>query len=142
MKLCRVLNVARAGFYAWLHNPVSERDKDNQRLLALIRDSYALSGGVYGYRRDLREIGESCGKNREGSIMQLSRIKAVRGYKAPRRIAGRPSVVAPNRVQREFTVAKPNQVWVTDITYIRSSRAGYIWRWSSTSSPAMWWAGR
>lgn len=100
MKLCRVLNVARAGFYAWLHNPVSERDKDNQRLLALIRDSYALSGGVYGYRRvhgDLREIGKSCGKNRVGRIMQLSRIKAVRGYKAPRRIAGRPSVVAPTR---------------------------------------------
>ncbi|AYC18594.1 hypothetical protein DZA65_01701 [Dickeya dianthicola] len=52
--------------------------------------------------------------------MQLNRIKAVRGYKAPRRIAGRPSVVAPNRVQREFTVVKPNQVWVTDITYIRT----------------------
>ncbi|RAT31635.1 transposase, partial [Lonsdalea populi] len=122
MKMCRVLNVARAGF-AWLHNPVSARDKDHQRLLTLIRDSYALSGGVYGYRRvhgDLNEIGESCGKNRVGRIMQRNRIKAVRGYKAPRRIAGRPSVVAPNHVQRQFTVVKPNQVWVTDITYIRT----------------------
>lgn len=52
--------------------------------------------------------------------MQLNRIKAVRGYKAPRRIAGRPSVVAPNRVQRQFTVVWANQVWVTDITYIRT----------------------
>ncbi|WP_217809421.1 IS3 family transposase, partial [Lonsdalea britannica] len=123
MTMCRVLNVARAGFYAWLHNPVSERERDNQRLLTLIRDSYALSGGVYGYRRvhgDLCEIGERCGKNRVGRIMQLNRIKAVRGYKSPRRIAGRPSVVAPNRVQRAFTVVKPNQVWVTDITYIRT----------------------
>lgn len=96
------------------------RDKDNQRLLTLIRDSYSLSGGVYGYRRvhgDLNEIGEICGKNRGGRIMQLNRIKAVRGYKAPRRIAGRPSVVAPNRVQRQFTVVRANQVWVTDITY-------------------------
>ncbi|MEH8312040.1 IS3 family transposase [Klebsiella pneumoniae] len=123
MTMCRVLNVARAGFYAWLHNPVSARDKDNQRLLTLIRDSYSLSGGVYGYRRvhgDLNEIGETCGKNRVGRIMQLNRIKAVRGYKAPRRIAGRPSVVAPNRVQRQFTVVRANQVWVTDITYIRT----------------------
>ncbi|MEB2709590.1 IS3 family transposase [Citrobacter koseri] len=123
MTMCRVLNVARAGFYAWLHNPVSVRDKDNQRLLTLIRDSYSLSGGVYGYRRvhgDLNEIGETCGKNRVGRIMQLNRIKAVRGYKAPRRIAGRPSVVAPNRVQRQFTVVRANQVWVTDITYIRT----------------------
>ncbi|MEA1016701.1 IS3 family transposase [Enterobacter asburiae] len=123
MTMCRVLNVARAGFYAWLHNPVSVRDKDNQRLLMLIRDSYSLSGGVYGYRRvhgDLNEIGETCGKNRVGRIMQLNQIKAVRGYKAPRRIAGRPSVVAPNRVQRQFTVVRANQVWVTDITYIRT----------------------
>ncbi|HGU5579120.1 MULTISPECIES: IS3 family transposase [Klebsiella pneumoniae complex] len=123
MTMCRVLCVARAGFYAWLHNPVSARDKDNQRLLTLIRDSYSLSGGVYGYRRvhgDLTEIGEICGKNRVGRIMQLNRIKAVRGYKAPRRIAGRPSVVAPNRVQRQFTVVRANQVWVTDITYIRT----------------------
>ncbi|HIE8730447.1 IS3 family transposase [Klebsiella pneumoniae] len=123
MTMCRVLDVARAGFYAWLHNPVSARDKDNQRLLTLIRDSYSLSGGVYGYRRvhgDLNEIGETYGKNRVGRIMQLNRIKAVRGYKAPRRIAGRPSVVAPNRVQRQFTVVRANQVWVTDITYIRT----------------------
>ncbi|HHA1181279.1 TPA: IS3 family transposase [Enterobacter asburiae] len=123
MTMCRVLDVARAGFYAWLHNPASARDKDNQRLLTLIRDSYSLSGGVYGYRRvhgDLNEIGETCGKNRVGRIMQLNRIKAVRGYKAPRRIAGRPSVVAPNRVQRQFTIVRANQVWVTDITYIRT----------------------
>ena len=78
MTMCRVLNVARAGFYAWLHNPVSARDKDNQRLLMLIRDSYSLSGGVYGYRRvhgDLNEIGETCGKNRVGRIMQQNPAK-------------------------------------------------------------------
>lgn len=44
----------------------------------------------------------------------------MRGYKAPRRIAGRPSVVAPNRVQRQFTVVRANQVCVIDITYIRT----------------------
>lgn len=42
--------------------------------------------------------------------MQLNRIKAVRGYKAPHRIVGRPSMVAPNRVQRQFTVVRANQV--------------------------------
>lgn len=42
--------------------------------------------------------------------MQLNRIKAVRGYKAPRRIAGSPSVVAPKRVQRQCTVVRANQV--------------------------------
>jgi hypothetical protein len=56
-----VLKVAHARFYVWPHWPVSAGKVDNQRLLELIRDSYALSSGVYGYRRvhcDLREIGE------------------------------------------------------------------------------------
>ncbi len=145
MTMCRVLNVARAGFYAWLHNPVSARDNDNQRLLMLIRDSYALSGGVYGYRRvhgELNEIGETCGKNRVSRITQLNRIKAVRGYKMPRRIAGRPSVVAPNRVQRQLTLSGPIRSGSPTLTISAPGRAGSIWRWSSISSPVTWWAGR
>jgi len=66
------MKVARAGFYVWLHCPVSARVKDNQLLLELIRDAYALSGVVYGYRRvdgDLREIGEVCSKNSVAIIM-------------------------------------------------------------------------
>lgn len=121
--MCRVLKVNRAGFYAWLHQPESERHKEDQRLLGLIRNSYAGSHGVYGSRRvfgDLREVGETCGVHRVARIMRVHKIKAVRGYKAPRHIAGRPSLIAPNHVQRQFTVDAPNKVWVTDITYIRT----------------------
>jgi putative transposase len=66
------------------------------------------------------EIGETCGKHRVARIVKVNRIKAIRGYKAPRYIAGRPSIVAPNTLQREFTVEQPNRVWVTDVTYIRT----------------------
>jgi len=38
----------------------------------------------------------------------------------PGKHGGRPAVVAPNRVQRQFDVAEPNRVWITDITYIRT----------------------
>lgn len=92
--LCRVLQVARAGFYQWLHKPVSDREQDNARLLGLIRDSYVASRGVYGARRvfaDLREAGETCGKHRVAGLMRANKIKALRGYKAPRPIKGRPS---------------------------------------------------
>ncbi|MGE8450294.1 MAG: IS3 family transposase [Pseudomonadales bacterium] len=121
--MCRVLQVARAGFCAWLQCPVSDRSKDDTRLLDLIRHSYAASHGVYGARRvfgDLREAGESCGLHRVERLMQRHKIKAVRGYKKPRVIAGRPSIIAPNHLQREFTVDASNKVWVTDITYIRT----------------------
>ena len=121
--MCRVLRVARAGFYAWLHEPVSDHGREDARLLDLIRESYGASHGVYGARRicgDLREVGELCGLHRVERLMRENGIKPVRGYKKPRTIAGRPSIIAPNRLQRAFTVDAPNKVWVTDITYIRT----------------------
>ena len=59
--MCRVLQVARSGFYRWLHKPFSDRAIDNRRLLAQILASYQGSSGVYGSPRvflDLREAGE------------------------------------------------------------------------------------
>ena len=121
--MCRVLGVARAGYYKWLHKPVSDRAIEDQRLLGLIRHSYESSGGVYGAPRvflDLREVGEGCGKKRVAKIMRSNKIKALRGYKAPRAVAGRPSLIAPNTLNREFRVSEPDLAWVTDITYIRT----------------------
>ena len=119
--MCRMLNVYPSGFYQWLHKPLSNRAIEDQRLLGLIRASYAASRGVYGSRRvfwDLREMGETCGIHRVDKIMKVNGIKALRGYKAPRSMAGRPSIVAPNRLARAFTVNQPDQAWLTDITYI------------------------
>lgn len=121
--MCRVLEVARSGFYAWLHRPLSDRAIEDERLLELIRASYAASGRIYGSPRvflDLREAGERMGRHRVARIMRDHRIRAVRGYKTPRHIASVPSAVAPNRLQRQFTVDRPDYAWVTDITYIRT----------------------
>lgn len=121
--MCRVLQVARSGFYRWLHKPLSDRFIENQRLLAQILASYQGSRGVYGSPRvflDLREAGETCGLNRVARLMKEHKIKALRGYKAPRAIAGRPSILTPNKLQRAFTVDRPDTSWVTDITYLRT----------------------
>lgn len=121
--MCRVLRVSSSGFYEWLSRPLSNRAIEDQRLLALIRASYTASGGVYGSRRvhqDLREIGERCGKHRVARIMRINGIKAIHGYKIPRGPYGRPSIITPNKLQREFMVDEPDRAWVTDITYIRT----------------------
>ena len=49
-----------------------------------------------------------------------TKYRAIRGYKTHRHVAGRPSIVNPNRLNREFTVDAPDRAWVTDITYIRT----------------------
>jgi putative transposase len=121
--MCRVLRVHRSGYYAWLRKPVSERAVEDRRLVALIRASYEASGRSYGSPRvflDLREEGESCGRHRVARLMRRHRIKAVCSYRRPRYVVGRPSVVTPDRLERAFTVIRPDRAWVTDITYIRT----------------------
>lgn len=113
-----------SGYYAWRANPVSGRAKEDQRLTGLIKQSWLESGGVYGYRkitRDLRDLGERCGKHRVYRLMRSEALRSQTGYRRrPGQRYGRPAVIAPNHVQQEFDVAVPNQVWVTDITYIRT----------------------
>ncbi|GAC11829.1 hypothetical protein GCHA_3899 [Paraglaciecola chathamensis S18K6] len=57
--MCRVLNVHRSGFYAWLKEPLSNAEKANVRLLKQIKASYAQSGGVYGSPRITHELRRS-----------------------------------------------------------------------------------
>jgi len=52
--------------------------------------------------------------------MRINGLRAIRGYKKPRYKAGKPAVVAPNRLEQNFSVDAPDRVWVTDITYIRT----------------------
>lgn len=94
--MCRVLQVARAGFDAWLHAPVSARDIEDARLLELIR--HAASHEIYGARRvfgGLREVGETCGLHRVERLMRRHKIRAVRGYRKP----GVSEFLCPGRVE-------------------------------------------
>lgn len=122
--MCRVLDVHPSGFYAWLKNPLSKRAREDQRQTGLIKQSWLESGGVYGYRKvydDLKELGEDCGINRVHRLMRLSGLRAEVGYQRRRgHYGGKPSVVAPNTLDRQFDPTGPNQSWVTDITLIRS----------------------
>ena len=49
--MCRVLGVQRSGFYAWQQRPHSERHREDQRLLGMIKQAWLVSGTVYGYAR-------------------------------------------------------------------------------------------
>ena len=122
--MCRLLEVARSEYYAWLHEPISNRAQEDARLVRLIRASFAASHGIYGSPRvflDLREAGETCSKHRVARLMRVNGIRAFHGYRTRRYSVTKPSELIPNLLQRNFTVAKPDMAWVTDFTY--------IWTW-------------
>jgi putative transposase len=120
--MCRVLRVSRSGFYQWPNKPRSDRALEDRRWLGLIRASNAASGGVHGALRIFLGLRERrrCDKNRVARLMRSHKNKATCGCKTLRVISGRPSIVSPNRLQRDFTVDRRNVAWVTDITYIRT----------------------
>lgn len=122
--MCRMLGVHRSGYYAWLKEPASARDKDDQRLLGLIKHSWLESGSVYGHRKvttDLRELGETCSRHRVARLMKSEGLRAMVGYgRRPRPLSGPVGSVAKNVLARGFKVSEPNRAWVTDITYIRT----------------------
>ena len=121
--LCCLLGVARSGYYAWVKRPPSQRARDDDRLLGLIRESHEASGRTYGapcILCDLREVGECVGKNRIAKLMRRHKILAQRGYKPPGVHYTKPAVAAPNRLEQQFAIDRPDHVGATDITYIRT----------------------
>lgn len=121
--MCRVLGVAPSGYYAWIQRPLSDRAIEDARLLRLIRASFTASQGVYGAPRvflDLREAGETCSKHRVERLMRENGLRALHGDRTRRWVIGKPAVLIPNLLKRQFTVTQPNVAWASDITYIRT----------------------
>jgi transposase InsO family protein len=104
---------------------VRARAKANHALLGTKRAIHAESGGSYGAPRIhavLRSHGRRVGRHR---IARLMRRAGLRGLAAiPRRVRTTDSrhdhPIAPNRLRRNFAATAPNQVWLADLTYVRT----------------------
>jgi putative transposase len=122
--LCRVLEVSRSGFYAWLSRPASLRSREDARLRVEIRAEHAASRGTYGSPRIQTELGKTgrrVSRKRVARLMVDERIRGQRKRRFRVTTDSRHSLpIAPNLLEREFTTSKPNEVWVADITYIRT----------------------
>jgi transposase InsO family protein len=128
--LCRVMAVARSGFYAWCHRLMNRRAQQNQHLLAQIQLCHRESKGCYGsprIHRDLCAQGLRISRHRVARWMRLHDIRGVcRRRVPPRPRTASPAIVAANVLQRDFTATQPNQKWAGDITYI-PTREGWLY---------------
>lgn len=120
--LCQVLEVGPSGFYAWLQRSESPRSLANRRLLVEIEGIHQRSRRTYGSPRihaDLKAHGHACGKHRVARLMRTHGIVSRHKRKCRATTNLKHShPVAPNLLNRQFTVAAPNRWWVSDITYI------------------------
>lgn len=123
--MCAVLAVTRSGYYAWRSRPESARARQNRQLVVHLRAIHQASDQTYGSPRIWQELnaqGLACGRHR---VARLMRAHGIAAQQRPRfRVTtdsthGRP--VAPDRLQRAFAVAAPNQVWAADLTYVWTS---------------------
>ena len=124
MKMCQAFKVSRSGYYDWRNRGESKRSVANRQLLSDIRVVHTRSRQNYGSPRvtdELRECGVCCSENRVAKLMQDNNIRAKRSRKFKATTNSRHNLpVAENLLNREFEVTRPNSVWVSDITYIRT----------------------
>jgi transposase InsO family protein len=128
--MCRVLEVSRSGYYRWLKHKPSQRQLDNQRLDAEIREIYEQNKGRYGspkITQELRDRGRRVGKNRVARRMRKAglRSKVRRKYRVTTD-SKHHFAVSPNLLERNFTAQAPDKVWVSDITYL-ATRTGWLY---------------
>jgi transposase InsO family protein len=120
--MCRVLGVSRSGYYHWLGRKPSSRACEDEVLAAAIRRSHEESRQIYGVLRILRDLiawGYRCGKKRLRRLMRKMGIRAkiAKKFKVTTHSAhGHP--ISPNLLKTAPLITGPDQVWVSDITYL------------------------
>jgi putative transposase len=120
--ICRVLQVAPSTYYAAKSRPPSARAcRDAElvpQLVSLWKDNYC----VYGARKlwkAAHRAGLDVGRDQIARLMRVAEIEGARRTKRVRTTRADPAAPRhPDLVQREFQAAAPNQLWVTDLTYV------------------------
>ena len=127
--MCRVLQVSKAGYYAWRARPLAARVQEDRRLRARIRVIYEAAKGRYGSPRvhqELRALGLPCGKHRTARLMRAEglRAKSARRFRVTTQ-SEHVHPIAANVLARDFAATEPTTaaaaappVWMADITYV------------------------
>lgn len=119
--LCEALSVSRSGYHAWRNRPVNQARGQLTQAVTACHASHKARAGAPSVTADLQAQGFSVSVRTVGRIMQSSGLRAKGSRKFKRTTDSNHQYGAsPNVLNRAFTATRPNQVWVGDITYIRT----------------------
>lgn len=121
-RMCELFGVSQSAYYDWQTRPESQRSAEDRRLSEKIKQSHEDSRKIYGARRireDLLSDGETVSRTRVDRLMKEQGLasRTKRKFKATTN-SDHSQPVAPNLLNREFDVKRPDTVYTGDITYI------------------------
>src|SRR5664280_2198096 len=123
-KMCKVLKVSRSSYYSWLMRKPGKRDIENNELSNRIKKIYEFSKRTYGSPRvtiKLLEEGLHVSRQRVARLMKKQNLKSIIRKKWVITTNSRHNYpMVENKLNRNFNVTSPRQVWVSDITYIKT----------------------
>jgi len=129
-KLCSVLKVSRTSYHNWLHSVPSKRKQENQMLLEEIKKVHKDSHMTYGSPRiisELKDKGYRCSRPRIAPLMRKHDIRAKTKRKFKITTNSKHNYpISRDLVNQNFSAMAPNQLWTSDITYIRT-REGWLY---------------
>jgi putative transposase len=117
--MCRALGASRSGYYTWRGRSPSQRAQRRAERDAQVRDIFVDRKRREGAPRLSRALNCSRRQVAESLRRQGLRAKAARRFKATTN-SNHSLPVAANLLQQNFSAQRPNQVWVSDITYIHT----------------------
>ena len=126
--MCKVLKVSRSCYYRWL----SIEKQEDTKLNNLIKNIFETSNSTYGTRRIKHQLVKDYGlivsRRRIGKIMKKLGLvcKNKKRFRVKTTNSNHNFLIAPNRLNQDFFVTKPNQVYVGDITYI-PTKQGWLY---------------
>ena len=127
--MCEHLEISRAAYYKWLNSKPTEKQLEDERILAQIKEISALNNLLFGamnmYYTLRNKYHFTCGHNRVYRIMCINDIKSsYRRTSIYAYIKSTPEEIAENVLKRDFNTDKPNEKWCTDVTEIKVPATG------------------
>jgi len=135
--LCETLEVSRSGYYAWRSRGPGPRAQASAKLAERVRAAHAASRGTYGSPRIARQLGCPGARHRIARLMRADSLqgRSRRRFRVVTTDSSHDEPIAPNHLAQAPAPSGPDQVWVTDITYIPTDEgwlyvAGVLDLWS------------
>ncbi len=124
--MCKVLKASKSGYYKWLRSSPSKRFLQNKVLTEHIRQIYQQSKQTYGSPRITRELLARSIEVSRPRVAKLMRKAGIQSKIRKKYVITTDSKhkfpIADNLLDRDFKVGNIGKVWVSDITYIRTTK--------------------